>query len=153
MERIAAGERRLVVDLQACTGMDSTFMGTLAGIAGRLSPQQGGIVQIADPGPKNRRSLEDLGLDFLIELAPPQADWLETIDSIRSSLTPTHPLSLPNPLQQTADVLEAHRILSRANEKNTKVFSNVVTLLEKELSEKEQAAKTPETNQPLEERI
>mgnify|MGYP003889460409 CR=1 FL=1 len=50
-QRLAAGERSLVVDLSACTGMDSTFMGTLAGIAARLSAlDEGGTLQIAEPG-------------------------------------------------------------------------------------------------------
>src|SRR5215213_6630157 len=70
-ERILAGERCLVVDLGVCTGMDSTFMGTLAGMATRLSTLDGGVLQIADSGGRNRRSLEDLGLDFLMEIDPP----------------------------------------------------------------------------------
>ena len=48
-ERIAAGETCLVVDLGACTGMDSTFMGTLAGMAARLSAPTRGCLQIAEP--------------------------------------------------------------------------------------------------------
>src|SRR5215213_650813 len=69
--RIAAGERCLVVDLGACTGMDSTFMGTLAGMAARLSARDKGVLQVADPGSRNRRSLEDLGLDFILDIDPP----------------------------------------------------------------------------------
>ena len=85
-ERIAAGEARVVVDLGACTGMDSTFMGTLAGMAARLSAPGGGVLQIADPGERNRRSLEDLGLDFLMEIDPPAAVWRGKVDAIRSEL-------------------------------------------------------------------
>ena len=71
ISRVEAGESCLVVDLGGCTGMDSTFMGTLAGMASRLSATGKGVVQIADPGARNRRSLEDLGLDFLMEVDPP----------------------------------------------------------------------------------
>ncbi len=37
-------------------------------------------------------------------------------------------------------MLEAHQILSEANDKNAKVFSNVVTMLEDELAEKQKLA-------------
>jgi anti-anti-sigma regulatory factor len=136
MERIAAGEKRIVVDLGACTGMDSTFMGTLAGLAGRLPTQPESGIQVADAGDRNRRSLEDLGLDFLMEIDPQEADWMQTIASIRSNLTRLDPLPPPSQFQQTRHVLDAHQVLSKTNEKNTRAFANVVTLLESELAEK-----------------
>ena len=77
-----------MVDLGECTGMDSTFMGTLAGMAARLSALDRGVLQIADPGERNRRSLEDLGLDFLMEIDPPAAVWRGRVDAIRSRLVP-----------------------------------------------------------------
>src|SRR6478609_4666405 len=86
-QRITAGERCLVVDLGGCTGMDSTFMGTLAGMATRLgSLPEPGVLQIADSGARNRRSLEDLGLDFLLEIDPPEAVWHNRIDAVRAEL-------------------------------------------------------------------
>ena len=74
-ERIAAGESCLVMDLSDCTGMDSTFMGTLAGMAARLAARAGSVLQIAGSSDRNRRSLEDLGLDFMLEINPPTAAW------------------------------------------------------------------------------
>jgi anti-anti-sigma regulatory factor len=136
MGRIAAGEKRIVFDLGACTGMDSTFMGTLAGLAGRLPTQAESGIQVADAGDRNRRSLEDLGLDFLMEIDPPEAKWLQTVNSIRTNLTRLDSLPTPTQFQQTRHVLDAHQILSKTNEKNTRAFANVVTLLESELAEK-----------------
>ena len=133
-ERIANGELCLVVDLGACTGMDSTFMGTLAGMASRLSSVEGGILQVADPGERNRRSLEDLGLDFLLEIDPPAADWRERMEDVRHSLEPARNGALQ--AQQARHVLEAHKVLSAANESNARKFSTVVNLLEAELAEK-----------------
>lgn len=136
-ERIAAGESCLVVDLAGCTGMDSTFMGTLAGLAARLSTLDDGGLQVAQPGDRNRRSLEDLGLDFLMKIDPVTADWRNQIDTIRASLKPPKALAKPGDLQRTALVLEAHQVLSNANEENARKFSGVVTLLEAELAEKQ----------------
>ena len=143
VSRINAGEMCLVIDLEACTGMDSTFMGTLAGMAARLSVRDGGQIQVADAGPRNRRSLEDLGLDFLLDIEPKEAIWQNQVSTIRAALKPLQPLALPGQVQQTMHVLEAHQTLAEANEKNTKVFANVVSLLEAELAEKQKRGETP----------
>lgn len=143
-QRIAKGEKCLVVDLGGCTGMDSTFMGTLAGMAARLSNQDG-TLQIADAGARNRRSLEDLGLDFLMDIDPPQAPWRGKIDLIRQYLNPPDHIPAPDHLERTKQVLEAHQLLAGTNEKNSKSFSNVVALLEAEVAEKQRLPKLPET--------
>jgi anti-anti-sigma regulatory factor len=138
--RLAAGEKMLVVDLGACTGMDSTFMGTLAGIAARLSAAGKGVLQIAEPGERNRRSLEDLGLDFLMEIDPPSAVWRGRVDAIRAGLSlPQAPGSLGQ-VQRARHVLEAHQNLSELNEKNAGEFEAVVNMLENDLAAKEKLA-------------
>ncbi|MEN9974762.1 MAG: hypothetical protein RLZZ282_768 [Verrucomicrobiota bacterium] len=141
-ERIAAGESCLVVDLSHCTSMDSTFMGTLAGMATRLASLPGGHLQIADAGERNRRSLEDLGLDFLMEIDPPAAAWLPAIETIRQSLLPPNTPGSPGQIQRARHVLEAHETLKGINDKNARVFHEVVSLLKNELNEKESSPKT-----------
>lgn len=136
-ERIAAGETCLVVDLGGCSGMDSTFMGTLAGMAARLSTHDDGVLQIADSGTRNRRSLEDLGLDFLLEIDPPAAPWRGNVDSIRGSLKSPQVLKIASSVQRTQHVLEAHQTLAATSDQNAREFSNVVKLLESELAEKQ----------------
>ncbi len=137
--RIEAGERCLAVDLGACTGMDSTFMGTLAGMAARLTAQGGGL-QIADADSRNRRSLEDLGLDYMMEIDPPEAPWRDRIEEARENLGPADAAGKSDQIERTKHVLEAHQTLSGANDKNAKTFSGVVSMLETELSGKEKGA-------------
>lgn len=129
-ERIGAGDKQMVVDLDACTGMDSTFMGTLAGMASKLSAVDGGGLQIASADERNRRSLEDLGLDFLMEIDPPAAIWQSRLSTIRNELKPIG--ATADPRGSGLHVLEAHRKLSALNEKNEQAFSAVVSMLEKE---------------------
>lgn len=133
-ERISAGERRIVVDLAACTGMDSTFMGTLAGIASKLSEKEGGTLQIAEPGERNLHSLEDLGLNYLMEIDPPGTDWLDRMATIRGGLEPRSAPASPGQFERAKHVLEAHKNLSEISDKNARNFSEVVTMLEDELS-------------------
>ena len=133
-ERIASGDKALVVDLGGCTGMDSTFMGTLAGMAARLSAGGKGVLEIADVGSRNRRSLEDLGLDFLMEVDPPEAPWRGNLDKIRAALVPITTFASMGQTQRTQMILEAHQELSKANDKNAKTFSDVVKILEADLA-------------------
>jgi hypothetical protein len=135
-QRIAAGETCLVVDLGACTGMDSTFMGTLAGMAARLSTVDNGRLQIADVSARNRRSLEDLGLDFLMEVDPPEAGWRDHLDTLRAKLECSGPTEPTHSVERAKHVLEAHQELAAKNEKNAQAFAGVVALLESELEDK-----------------
>jgi anti-sigma B factor antagonist len=133
--RIRSGEKCLVVDLQECTGMDSTFMGTLAGLASRIS-EKGGVLQVADADEKSRHSLEDLGLDFLMEINPDEAAWSDVGEKARDLLKRKVAGMKAGTVMHTRHVLEAHEILSEANEENKKKFSGVVRMLGDELSEK-----------------
>ena len=130
---VQLGERCVVIDLHACTGMDSTFMGMLAGLAMRLTKQTGGgRLEIAGASEKNISSLEDLGLDALMDINPGSAAWVNGTDEIRSRLTPWTTPSL-NMRERSIEVLEAHKTLTTANERNAQKFESVVQLLEKEL--------------------
>jgi len=133
--RIKRDERCLVVDLQACTAMDSTFMGTLAGLANRLA-EKGGALQVAGADKKCTHSLEDLGLDFLMEINPVQAVWKGVEDKARDLLKPKVAGIKAGTVLHTRHILEAHEILSDANEGNRRKFSGVVGFLEEELAEK-----------------
>jgi anti-anti-sigma regulatory factor len=142
-DRLADGESCMVVDLADCTGMDSTFMGTLAGMAARLA-EHSGCLQIAEPGERNRRSLEDLGLDFLMEIDPSDATWKPHLSQIRSLVEPAIPNTPFGQSQRTRHVLEAHQTLADLNEQNAKTFATVVDLLQNELTSR-QPPETPPT--------
>lgn len=139
--RISAGERCLVIDLEACTGMDSTFMGQLASFAARLSKLGvSGGVQIASPGERNRSSLEDLGLDCLLVIDPPVAPWRGRVADFRAMLEPYHMGRLPGMQERARHILDAHKTLSATNEDNARKFAGVVGILEKEVQDQERQA-------------
>ena len=95
------------------------------------------------PGQRNRHSLEDLGLDFLMEIDPEDAVWRNDIQNDPLQLTSSTAGGSSGKLQKAVHVLEAHQVLSETNEKNQRAFSTVVTLLETELEEKKKLAETP----------
>ena len=133
--RVGQGEAVLVVDLGDCSGMDSTFMGTLAGMAARLAGVDGGTLQVAAADERNRRSLEDLGLDFLMQINPAEAEWKDRLDEIRSCLEPAQPIDSPNQLDRARHVLQAHEDLSDLNEENAAEFRTVVSTLKKQVTD------------------
>lgn len=123
--RMADGERHFVIDLEGCTGMDSTFMGFLAGLASQVG-RENGTVAIARPGERNRHSLEDLGLDCLLEIDPGDAPWQDRVAEIREQLEPFAQKKLPNMSERTRHVLDSHQDLAQMNEENAKRFAEVI---------------------------
>ena len=136
---IDQGVTRVVVDLNACTGMDSTFMGTLAGLAMRLMKLPDGNLLIAEPGDKNTKSLEGLGLDVLMQIDPVDAFWVGQIEEIRAKLKPYDAGSSKAP--SASYVLEAHQKLCEVDERNTEKFGTVLDFLEAEVKAKQETKK------------
>ena len=127
--RMQSGSTRFVIDLCECSAMDSTFMGTLAGIAIRLGKTPGGKLEVASASDRNRQSLQDLGLDLLIDIDPDDAEWRNDLAAIRAGLEPWAEGTVR---AGTAHVLEAHQRLCEANDENAKKFATVLDVLEQE---------------------
>ena len=67
---IEEGRRHFVVDLKNCPAMDSTFMGTLAGLAIRLRDTGIGELWVVNRNERNAELLAGLGLDPLFSDKP-----------------------------------------------------------------------------------
>lgn len=129
LHMIGNGTSQIVVDLEDCPMMDSTFMGTLTGIAIRLKAASGGKLQIINANPRNRQLLEGLGLDLILELDIDGSAWKDERDLVKANLTqpkPGGPLSKKN---HAEFVLEAHEALCKANEENVRRFKDVIDFL------------------------
>ena len=125
--------RLIVIDLETCSGIDSTFMGTLAGLSRRLLPI-GGSVQIASPSERCLSALESLGLDALLSIEPPTAPWRGKVEQIRAALgTENAPSVHLDAKEQTLHVLNSHLTLSEMSEENEEKFRNVTDCLKEEL--------------------
>lgn len=119
-EMTKRGHRDFIVDLQDCELMDSTFMGTLAGIALRLGPQ--GTLRVVRPNERCRSVLHNLGLDrvFAVEdnlpALPPDADLREAEGQ-------------PPRDTRRETIIEAHENLVAANPDNAVRFKDVIEFL------------------------
>ncbi len=136
------GGKLVVIDLELCPGVDSTFMGTLAGLA-RRAMAVGGSVEVASPTPRTRAAMEGLGLDMLLSLEPAFSVWTEDKEKRRAVLeqqlsaaeTPQEDLS---ELDRTRHVLEAHKVLRSMNKQNDEAFGYVCETLEDDLARQEE---------------
>lgn len=127
---IADGCNLMVLDVAACDGMDSTFMGVLAGLATRLARQTGGKMLMLNVSAKLFDILSTLGLNQLMECrllgaAPePLVEPPLTTHSLSPIVTATAD-------QQTTKrvMLEAHTALAAVSAENQIRFKDVITYL------------------------
>ena len=127
-QMIQRGNRDFVIDLGACELMDSTFMGTLAGVALRLREIGQGQLKTVNVNPRNASLLENLGLDqlFSVETGSPS--------DAPTRLTKTAPVQ-DQDAKET--VLEAHEALIEADADNEVKFRDVVDYLRQELAQED----------------
>lgn len=127
-EMMNRGHREFVLDLQKCSVMDSTFMGTLAGMGLRLRELGQGNLHVINSNERNSDLLQNLGLDHLFDL--------DSTD-VEKTLHPggVHALS-DNALSKnhTAEtMLEAHEALVEAAPENEARFKDVLEYLKTDL--------------------
>lgn len=113
----------VVLDLTDCIGMDSTFMGVLAGLSGRLK-QAGKTLELINLSEKNAQLLATLGVDQVIahygnshgHCMPDQsAASLPTASATKKDLAET--------------ALQAHETLVELSEENRPRFKRVIEYL------------------------
>lgn len=132
------GKNHIVVDLEVCPGVDSTFMGTLAGLA-RKCLAAGGKIQVASPTPRTREAMESLGLDMLLEIDPEDAVWKIDLAERRSVLAQDEAAAAEeeqqdlSEMERTRHVLEAHNTLRSMSPKNDETFGYVCETLQEDL--------------------
>ena len=127
IERRSAGCREFIVDLKECRGVDSTFLGILAGLANALSAEGGSLV-LARPGEGLLMNIRNLGLDRLLKIA---AD-----PGFEAAQAAPLPGGGADEFQQAKMILEAHENLARANPSGAPVFLDVVEFLKEHVAKK-----------------
>jgi anti-sigma B factor antagonist len=125
---IHRGYRAFVIDLEACELMDSTFMGTMAGIALRLRELGSGTLTVLHANTRNQSLLENLGLDHLFSFTLPEG----ARHAPRQVAEEKVPLATVDPATQQATILSAHEALVEADPENEERFKDVLDLLKQE---------------------
>lgn len=130
---VEQGKKRFVVDFQNCSGMDSTFLGILAGLGIRLMKlDPKGSVVLCRLGERNRELVRNLGLHRLLILdegdAPSsvvKGDKLEAVDK-EARLSE---------VENARMVLQAHENLVEIDASNKTKFQDVIAFLKNQMEE------------------
>lgn len=130
---IPEGKRNFVIDFEDCTGMDSTFLGAIAGAALELRKQEDpGKIFLFRLGTRNLELVKNLGLHRLlhVEEGAGRAASAEKLQKLEE-----------DPGQKAASevenaklVLEAHENLIRADEENRSKFQDVISFLKNQVA-------------------
>ncbi|MDA3799284.1 MAG: STAS domain-containing protein [Kiritimatiellae bacterium] len=131
-DQISRGICNIILDMNECGTMDSTFMGVMAGVAMRLRDLSEHSFLVINLTQKTKELLEVLGLTnlldcYLVEEVSQELANEDDFDSVEE-------LSIEKDKATTAKVmLKAHRDLVKANENNKSKFKNVINYLSAEV--------------------
>ena len=124
---VERGHRVFVIDLADCSVMDSTFMGTLAGLALRLRESGDGSLLVCNVNERNADLLRNLGLNnlFAVESKADLADQPSTESALSDDKL--------SRLDHAACMIEAHEALVDADPENFARFKDVLEYLKQDL--------------------
>ncbi|MFN7561319.1 MAG: STAS domain-containing protein [Prosthecobacter sp.] len=145
---MARGVRSLVVDLDRCPMMDSTFLGMLTGAALSVktaTPPPSGTegLSVVNANQRNVQLLTSLGLDNILSLDTDGKMWAAEREKACAALQQCDEAQPCTKEVQTMHILDSHKTLSGINAENEIRFHDVIEFLEKELQAQTNPAEAP----------
>lgn len=131
--------KELVVDLEVCRSMDSSFMGTLTAFALKLEDEDcQTTLEIINVGTRCLNALEELGIDQILVIDRDDNTHLDERALVSRALSEIEvETEKPDKEILANQSLIAHKALQKANSDNILRFQDVVDYLEKETSSSE----------------
>ena len=124
---IAGGSRKLFIDFENCKGMDSTFLGILAGTAIQLRKfAPAGELIVGNLSERNYELICNLGLQNLLTISKDQAAASKTFDSLKNQ-----------EVSDAKNILKAHENLTAADQENVGKFQDVIAFLRNQVDKQE----------------
>jgi len=160
LQLLKDGVTRFVIDLGACTYLDSTFLGILLGLGLKLRESGRGLLNILNASSRNLELLRNLGLDRLIQVSGgslpgdgpgpaaktallPEGNGNGTgavnLGGVKEENLEEMPCPVPSRAEAAPTILEAHEALMKFDPRNVPKFKDVVEFLREDLG---QAAKS-----------
>jgi len=119
---------RIVIDMDDCTGMDSTFMGVVAGLACLIKSKPEFKFKLINLSDKNKKLLVTLGVDRVVDYSM-AADGTDERCEICGEGEKLE-ADFTNKLDTAKTTLEAHETLVDINPENYNKFKSVLEFLE-----------------------
>ena len=122
------GCRRIIIDLQKCRGMDSTFLGIIAGLAIRETSNNHEIIVI-NANEENRKNLQEVGIDQFATVREDAISFpeieLQPLDEEQRS-----------PIEKAEFVRAAHENLIKINDRNREKYGSILKAFTEQLAKK-----------------
>ncbi len=125
-ECLVVGRRNYVVDFQECSSMDSTFLGILVGLAMKLRKfEDDGRLTLINLKDRNLETVRNLGIHKIADVNP---------DDLSSDEGELNDLESNEDRESVGSetICQAHKTLMELNERNSKMFCDVVNFLERQ---------------------
>jgi anti-sigma B factor antagonist len=121
---------RIWIDMADCTGMDSTFMGVIAGLACIIKNKPDFSFKLINLSEKNKKLLVTLGVDRVVDYSlSPTTEEAGVMSRTTSDLQTLEP-GFANKLEAAKTTLEAHETLVDINPENYNKFKSVLEFLQ-----------------------
>jgi anti-sigma B factor antagonist len=133
---IEKGCTSIIFDMEDCCGMDSTFMGVVAGLALRLKNDTKGRLIVINLTPKTASLMRTLGINRLVDCYE-SGDIPVTLKGCLSHLLDMSDLDTGSEDKRISliTMLEAHQNLADIDPENQTRFRDVISFLDKDLKE------------------
>lgn len=126
---IADGKRSFVIDFEACIGMDSTFLGVMAGAALQLRKcDPRGSLVLTHLNERNDELVHNLGLNRLLTVDNGQSVSAGETAFLQQAI-------VSDEVAAAREVLEAHRNLVEADDQNETKFRDVIEYCQKQIDQ------------------
>ncbi len=127
-DRLREGQLNFVIDFQDCSSVDSTFLGILVGVAIKLKRAvEPGTLTLVNLRNRNLETVKNLGIHKLCEISSME---VSDSDQLENLLTQEN-----NAEACSKTIYDAHKTLMHLNQKNLKMFSDIVNYLESDQGE------------------
>ncbi len=128
------GRDHFVIDFQHCSGMDSTFLGILAGLGIKLMKKEPkGSVVLCRLGARNHELIQNLGLQRILTVDDGQE--AEKMDSAGDSLQQLKSENTRSEVENARLVLQAHENLLEVDDSNKTKFQDVIAFLKNQVND------------------
>jgi len=125
---IEEGAQQFILDLSDCTGVDSTFMGTLLGLSNRVRELDAGAgIALINVDDHARKQLSSVGVDAFVTLVPGETPLPRKLKLTELS---TEPVSDRERLKL---MVRAHKDLVSADSRNEAKFGAFLSAIVAEL--------------------
>jgi anti-anti-sigma regulatory factor len=124
-KKFNAGQRSFIVDFANCTSVDSTFLGILVRLALNLrNSENSGKLALVNLNGRNLETVKNLGIHRIAEISSHSVESVKDLESLSENGQAD--------IVCSETIYEAHKTLMNLNEKNLRMFCDVVSFLEQE---------------------